>query len=104
LDFIYKKKSIHGTSLTKFNSFAVLDNSDISDLVGGLGINVSEYQFEIFDLMKDIEVARHALDNVKKIRNPDPNELLEEPNMISDEIHLLQWLDDDSEVEQFTLV
>jgi hypothetical protein len=50
-----------------FNSFVVLDNSDISDLAGGMGINVSEYQFEIFDLMKDIEVARYALDNVKKL-------------------------------------
>jgi hypothetical protein len=54
--------------------------------------------------MKDIEVARHAIDKVKEILVPDSNEVVAEPVAILDEIPLLQWLDDDSESEHFTLV
>jgi hypothetical protein len=67
-------------------------------------ISVSEENFETFDLMKDIELARLTLENVKKDKTLDPNVVIEEPTMINDEIPLLQWLDDDLESEQFTLV
>jgi hypothetical protein len=30
---------------------------------------VSKENFETFDLMKDIELARHTLENVKKIKS-----------------------------------
>jgi hypothetical protein len=99
-----KKRSIQGISLTNQNFFAILDNMDISDLTVGMGINVSEDHFETFDLMKDIEIARHALDNVKKSKISNPNEIIEESNLNEGEIPLLQWLDDDYEAEQFTLV
>jgi hypothetical protein len=62
-----KKRSLQGTSLNSQNFFAILDNLDISDIAAGMGINASKEHFETFDLMKDIEIARHALDNVRQI-------------------------------------
>jgi hypothetical protein len=59
-------KSPRGTSLNNKNSFAVLDNDVIADLARAMGICVSEENFETFDLMKDIEMARHTLDKVKR--------------------------------------
>jgi hypothetical protein len=99
-----KKRSLQGTSLNNQNSFAALDNEVIADIAGCMGINVAKENFETFDLMKDIELDRHTLNNVKKDKIPDPNEGSKELNMIDEEIPLLQWLDNDSEVEQFTLV
>jgi hypothetical protein len=57
------------TSLNNQNSFVVLDNDVIADLAGCMGISVSKENFETFDLMKDIELARHTLENVKKIKS-----------------------------------
>jgi hypothetical protein len=86
-----KKRSLQGTSLNSQNSFAVLDNLDISDIAAGMGIIASKEHFETLDLMKDIEIARHALDNVKKINlcDPNPNESNVEPNLMEGEIPLL---------------
>jgi hypothetical protein len=99
-----KKRSLQGTSLTSKNSFAVLDNEVIAELANSMGVKASSFQFETFDLMKDIEVARHAINKVKKIPMPDPIEFVNESETIANKIPLLQWLDDDSESEQFTLV
>jgi hypothetical protein len=99
MKFASKKRSLQGTSLNNKNLFVVLDNEVIADLAGCMGINVGKGNFETFDLMKDIELARHTLNDVKKNRIPDPNEGSKEPNMIGEEIPLLQWLDDDSEAE-----
>jgi hypothetical protein len=59
-----KKRSLQGTSLTSKNSLAALDNEVIAELANSMGVNVSSVQFDTFDLMKDIEVARHAIDKV----------------------------------------
>jgi hypothetical protein len=63
-------------------------------------------KFDSIDILKDIEVARHALEKKKKIDVPIQeieNEIPTEDNNISD-IPLLEWLDDDSEDEKFILV
>jgi hypothetical protein len=86
------------------NSFDVLDNEVIVELAYSMGVHVSNLHFETFDLMKDIELARHAIDKVQKIPAPDPNGLIERPELINNEISLLQWLEEDSESEHFRLV
>jgi hypothetical protein len=68
-------------------------------------VEINDMHFNSVNLMKDLEVARHALDKTKEIRHPELNmELREEESKPVDDIPLLEWLDDDSEAESFTLV
>jgi hypothetical protein len=65
------------TSLSDQNSFVVLGNEVISWLVHDMGVDVSDIHFDTIDLMKDFEIARHALEKNKNIPHPDPNEQCE---------------------------
>jgi hypothetical protein len=53
-------------NLTDPNSFVVLNNVEIVSLAVGMGIETSNMNFDEIDLMKDLEVARHALEVYKK--------------------------------------
>jgi hypothetical protein len=67
--------------------------------------NISPKEYDLLDIMKDLQVARHALDKVKKIDIVDPNDILEkEESSLIDSGNLLEWLEEDSEAESFTLV
>lgn len=61
-----KKRSIGGTNLNDHNYFAALNNDDIGSLVGDMGININHNDFNKIDLMKDLEIARHALNSVEE--------------------------------------
>jgi hypothetical protein len=54
-----------------------------------MGINANECKFETFDLMKDIELARHSLENVRNVEIPDPKDVTEDPNLCNSEIPLV---------------
>jgi hypothetical protein len=48
------------------------------------------------DIMKDLEIARHALDKVKKIDIIDPNAILDKEEFyLADSGNLLEWLEED---------
>jgi hypothetical protein len=69
-----------------------------------MGICIPHDQFDTVEVMKDLEIARHALDRVKKKEVVDPNEF-DEPNTIPcDEIPMLEWLDEVSSEEHFILI
>jgi hypothetical protein len=72
-----KKRSLECTSLSDQNSFVVLGNEVIAWLVHDMGVDVSDIHFDTIDLMKDFEIARHALEKNKNIPHPDPNEQCE---------------------------
>lgn len=100
-----KKRSLEGTNLNNHNSFAILNNPDIAQIALDMGVNISVDEFDCVDLMKDLEIARHALDNKSSCQsNTD--------NVVSDVDHakmdrgnlLLEWVNEDSEEENFTLV
>jgi hypothetical protein len=100
-----KKRSLQGTNLDSQNSFAVLGNEEIMHLVGGMGVNISPAQYDSVDIMKDLEIARHALERVKKRDIIDPNVMLEqEEPALDDASNLLEWLEENSEAESFTVV
>jgi hypothetical protein len=55
--------------------------------------------------MKDLEIVRHALDKSKRVPILDPNSLVHVDEVApKDDIPLLEWLENDSESEQFTVV
>jgi hypothetical protein len=59
-----------------------------------MGVTISHDQFDIVDVMKDLEIARHALDRVKKKEVVDPNENNELETTQGEEIPMLEWLDE----------
>jgi hypothetical protein len=100
-----RKRSFSGTNLFEHNSFSMLDVDNISKLACNMGVEINDTHFNSVNLMKDLEVARHALDKTKERVYPELNkELHEEDSKPTDDIPLLEWLDDDSEAESFTLV
>jgi hypothetical protein len=79
--------------------------SQIASIASGVGIIVSDLNFDSVNLIKDLEIIRHALYASKEKMLPHVNEVMEEnPNIEMDEVPLLEWLDDNSERESFTLV
>jgi hypothetical protein len=100
-----KKRSLEGTNLSNQNSFAILDNAEICSTVEGMGVSVTSEHFESVNIMKDLELARHALDKVKKKVIPDPNiEMEKEENEIGRMFPLLEGMEEDSKTESFILV
>jgi hypothetical protein len=69
-----------------------------------MGVFISEVNFDTIDIMKDLECARQALDKNKIKKCPKPCEeiTLSDGDMVNDEVPLLEWVDNDSEAEQFT--
>jgi hypothetical protein len=99
-----KKRSLSGTNLNSYNSFAALDNEKIAEIACDMGVDISFANFDSIDIMKDLEAARHSLKNVE-ISKLDPNESnVQVLGENGDELPLLEWIDEDSEEEQFVLV
>jgi hypothetical protein len=97
-----KKRTLEGT-LNSHNSFAALDNELIVNMASKMGVDIPELHFDSIDIMKDLEIARHALDRIKIKDIPTP--VIEEIEVAHDKgIPLLEWLHEDSESENFTIV
>jgi hypothetical protein len=61
--------------------------------------------FDSIDIMKDLEAPRHSLKSINESKINNPNgQIVQETDEKEYEVALLEWLDDDSEAEQFTLV
>jgi hypothetical protein len=58
-----RKRNLEGTNLNLSNPFSALSDNDIVAISTGMGIDVGEENFEVIDLMKDLEIARHALES-----------------------------------------
>jgi hypothetical protein len=100
-----KKRNLTSTNLTDKNSFVVLGSDYIAEIAEGMGVRIPIDKFDTIDILKDIEVARHALDKKKSVISIQEieDEIPKEDNNIRD-IPLLEWLDEDSKEEKFTLV
>jgi hypothetical protein len=100
-----KKRTLEGKNVPNKNSFSVLSSDIISQLAANMGVSVSEANFDTIDIMKDLECARQALDKVKFKKCPEPcDEIIPTDSIVNEEVPLLEWVDNDSEAEQFTLV
>jgi hypothetical protein len=62
-----KKRAAEGNVISTHNSFPALDNECISSLASEMGINIAPDQFESINIMKDLEIARQALDKSKLV-------------------------------------
>lgn len=69
-----------------------------------MGIIIPDCDFDKVEIMKDLEVARHNLDGKQKKVVNDKGK--EQPVTESDinQIPLLEWINEDSEEENFILV
>jgi hypothetical protein len=100
-------KSLQGTNISSHNSFAALENAEIVEIAGGVGVNIMSEQFELVDLMKDLELARHEIQVTKihESQSPLDVENVEISEIVNDDSYLpLEWPVDDFETESFTLV
>jgi hypothetical protein len=103
--FVLEVIQMEGNALSGKNSFALLDNDLIVDLAGEMGVVISDSDFDILNLMKDLELARHALEKRKDVEIKSLDVYGETPeNIDQTKIPLLEWVDEDSEVENITLV
>jgi hypothetical protein len=69
-----------------------------------MGISISGDQFDSIDMMKDAELARHAVDLAKKKIGPIVDEMVDECCDEPIDVPLLEWIEEDYELESFTLV
>jgi hypothetical protein len=91
--------------ISTHNSFATLDNECIASLASEMGINIAPDQFESINIMKDLEIARQAMDRSKLVEHPINEETEVENSTECFEVgNLLEWIEEDSESESFTLV
>jgi len=58
-----KKRNLKGTNLNIGNSFATLDDSDIVDKSNMMGVRIDPDNFAAINLIKDLKIAIHALNN-----------------------------------------
>lgn len=93
-----KKRNLEGTNLTNENSFVVLDNYEIANLTSDMGIVIQDFDFDKVDMMKDLELARHNLDNKSELVK-DPNTSQSDEVVNEDNMLLLEWTNAVSEEE-----
>jgi hypothetical protein len=55
-----KKRNLEGTCPNQ-NMFSVLPIDEITELTSSMGIDIDSSDFGTFDLLKDLECARHDL-------------------------------------------
>jgi hypothetical protein len=56
-----QKKNLEGNHTNFRNSFAVLNNSDLADRAGKMGVNTVNVVLEKFDILRELEHARNNL-------------------------------------------
>ena len=87
-----KKRNLEGTNLNSDNSFVVLADSIIMDTSTLMGVHIDQSDFSSIDLIKDLEIARHALSNKGASQTSAPveetsfEELIEEVSEIDEHV------------------
>ena len=87
-----KKRNLEGTNLNSDNSFAILADSIIMDTSTLMGVHIDQSDFSSIDLIKDLEIARHALSNKGASQTSAPveetsfEELIEEVSEIDEHV------------------
>lgn len=99
-----KKRYLEGTNLSFENFFALLDNSDIALIASNMGIIIPDCDFDKVEIMKDLEVARHNFEDKQNNVKNDKEEGQPVIGSDADQIPVLDWINEDSEEENFILV
>jgi len=96
-------KNLEGNSLSSNNSFAVLENIDITIKAGKLGIDSQSLTYERIDMLKELEKVRAGLIEKKDVNNDSINSL-GMTSLPSEEMKLLEWYSENSDEDGFQLV
>ena len=96
-------KNLEGNSISSNNSFAVLENIDITIKAGKLGIDSQSLTYERIDMLKELEKARAGLIEKKDVNNDSINSL-GMTSLPSEEMKLLEWYSENSDEDGFQLV
>jgi hypothetical protein len=98
-----QKKNLEGNHTNFRNSFAVLNNSDLADRAGKMGVNTDNVVLEKFDILRELEHARNNL--VEKLNHVEGAQTLENlDNLPLEEMKFIEWKSDSSEEEDFQVV
>jgi hypothetical protein len=93
-----KKRTLEGMISTSENSFSILHDDEILNLANNMGIKIHEDGFDVIDIMRDMERARHALNKVKNKKEPKRcEEMPPEAGIENCDIPLLEFIEADSE-------
>ena len=84
------KMTLEGTNLNFKNSFSVLSNEEIISISDMMGVHINDCDFSAINLIKDLEVARHSLEEKNKINMPTSVEVEIEIEEIDDELSDLE--------------
>jgi hypothetical protein len=94
-----QKKNLEGNNTNFRNSFAVLNNSELADRAGKMGVNTVNVVLEKFDILRELEHARNNL--VEKINHAEGAQTLENfDNLPLEEMKFIEWKSDSSEEEE----
>jgi hypothetical protein len=58
-----KKRNLECTNLNKSNAFSILNNTDVVSLAVGMGVDMGNTDFQVFNVISCLEIARHSLEN-----------------------------------------
>jgi hypothetical protein len=99
-----KKRNLEGTR-TNHNMFLALPVDDIVDLSTCMGVDINKYDFATFDLLKDLECARHDLFTKEQDKNlKTQTETVGESYATKSPLPI-EWVQDESsDTEDFILV
>jgi hypothetical protein len=61
-----ESSNIPGTNLNTFNSFALLDDESIMSRALEMGVDPASFSLEKVSYLKDLEIARHNINNMQK--------------------------------------
>jgi hypothetical protein len=91
-------RNLSGTNLNSSNSFSVLDNESIYTRALEMGIDPSSFQLENIDCLKDLEIARHHIDQKLQEKNDTPSDSISQSPL------LLGFGESESDSDGFTPV
>lgn len=67
-----RKRNLEGTHTISENSFSILEDSEITQIVSGMGVNIDDSNFIAIDLVKEMEVARHSINDKMNMPTAKP--------------------------------
>jgi hypothetical protein len=91
-------RNLSGTNLNSSNSFSVLDNESIYTRALEMGVDPSSFQLESIDCLKDLEIARHHIDQKLQKKTDTPTDSISQSPL------LLGFGESDSDSDGFTPV
>lgn len=99
-----RKQNLEG-NCSNDNMFSALPIEEIADLSSTMGVDIDKNDFGTFDLLKDLECARHELFNKQKVIASDPQtETVGASDSTSSPLPI-EWIQEESsDTEDFILV